>query len=162
MGDPFPRPRELYTYVPESEYRRVLCGPVVLHSRTELAWLATSSRHGASHYLGALNAELFAEAVRFDQAWRKRAPALLPIERDYATRKLLRAKSLLEAGQRFELLLALIELVEDAETLTVRDQSGFMLGLLTFRDHLRDTLDAPEDWRAILEWSPGISNRTSA
>ncbi len=150
-GDPFPRPRELYTYVPESEYRPSPLWALSYSFTPELAWLGDLfPAAGASHYMGALNAELFAEAVRFDQAWRKRAPALLPIERAYATRKLLRAKSLMEAGQRFELLLALIELVEDAETLTARDQSGFILGLLTLRDHLRETLDSPEDWRAKL------------
>jgi len=126
----------------------------------ELTWLADlAPAASASHYLTTLNTELYAEAVRFDRAWRKRAPGLVAIERDYAARKLARAKALLEAGQRFELLLALIELVEDAETLSVLNQPDFSLKLLAFRDHLRDTLDSPvyagfnagtEDWRAVL------------
>lgn len=52
-------------------------------------------------------------------------------------------KTLFAAGEQYELLLALMELVEDAETLTVRGQAVFPLQLLTFRDHLREVLSAP-------------------
>ena len=58
-------------------------------------------------------------------------------------RKLTRARELFAAGERYELLLLLIELVEDAETLTARDQPEDALRLLAFRDHLRDVLSSP-------------------
>jgi hypothetical protein len=110
-------------------------------------------------YAEALDAAVYSEAVRFDQAWRKRESGLLPIERDYATKKLARAKALFLDGDRFELLLALVELVEDGETLTERDQPEFPLKLLAFRDHLRTLLGSQlyadfeaskQDWRAVL------------
>ncbi len=54
----------------------------------------------------------------------------------------------------------MIDLVEDAETLTARDQPDVTLRLLAFRDHLREVLDSPlyadfragrQDWRAVLK-----------
>ncbi len=104
---------------------------------------ASASLRSTSPYAEALDAAIYAEAVRFDQAWRRREPRLLPIEREYAARKLGRAKALFPAGERYELLLALMELVEDAETLTARDQPEFPIKLLAFRDHLREVLGSP-------------------
>jgi len=75
-------------------------------------------------------------------------------------KKLARAKSLYRAGERYELLLALMELVEDAETLTERGQPAVPVKMLAFRDHLREVLGSKlyadfksgkEDWRAILK-----------
>ena len=88
------------------------------------------------------------------------APGLSPVERAYAERKLARVDALRRSGERFELLLALMELVEDAETLTVQGQPEWPLKLLTFRDHLREVLASPlmaefdagrRDWAAVLE-----------
>ena len=62
-----------------------------------------------------MNTAIYNEAVRFDHGWRMRSADLLPIERDYAARKLARARALFAAGDRYELLLALIELAEDAK-----------------------------------------------
>jgi hypothetical protein len=162
-GGPFPRPRELYRYVSLAEYRpRPLWALPYPHAaESVLTWLAGFRQAGgAGSYGDALNAAIYAEAVRFDLAWRRRNPNLLPIEREYATRKLARAKAFLEAGERYELLLALMDLVEDAETLTTRDQPPFPLKLLAFRDHLREVLASPlyrefqagrQDWRSVLK-----------
>jgi len=66
---------------------------------------------------------------------------------------------LAEAGERYEHLLGLMELVEDAETLTTRDQPAVALQLLALRDHLRAVLEGEQfqafaagrgDWRAVL------------
>jgi hypothetical protein len=69
-------------------------------------------------------------------------------------------KALYQQGQRYELLLALMDAVEDAETLTERGQPEFPLKLLVFRDHLREMLKSPvyadfragkQDWHAVLK-----------
>jgi hypothetical protein len=162
-GTPFPRPRELYRYVSVAEYlpRPLWALPYPLAADSVLDWLASLRPPvSTSSYAEALAAAVYAEAVRFDQAWRKRQPRLLLIEREYAARKLARVKTLYQAGEQYELLLALMELVEDAETLTERNQPEFPLKLLVFRDHLREVLGSPlyaefksarQDWRAVLK-----------
>lgn len=162
-GELFPRPRELYRYVSVAEYRsRPLCAlPYPPASDSVLDWLTNlQPPTNSGYYAEALTAAVYDEAIRFDQAWRLRQAQLLPIEREYATKKLAVAKELFLSGARYELLLALTELVEDAETLTVRGQPDFSLKLLTFRDHLREVLGSPlyaefkegkQDWRAVLK-----------
>ncbi len=145
-GARFPRPREFYRYrtVDEFQQRPLWALPYPPAKDSVLAWLAEFHPPASpGTYADALEAEIYDEAVRFDQAWRKRAAGLLPLERSYAAQKLARAETLFRTGEKFELLLALIELVEDAETLTTRGQSGFALRLLTLRDHLRDVLNSP-------------------
>lgn len=162
-GVQFPRPRELYRYVTTSEYRSrpVWAVPYPQASDSVLDWLADiSTPMSTSSYKEVLAAAVYDEAVRFDQAWRKRQPQLLPIEREYAAKKLAHVKTLFLAGAQYEQLLALMELVEDAETLTVQGQPEFPLKLLTFRDHLREILGSPvyagfkagkQDWRTVLK-----------
>jgi len=160
-GQPFPRPRELYRYVSLAEYRPrpVWALPYPPAQDSVLAWLRDFQPTGSSPYARALDLAIRDEAIRFDQAYRRRAPGLLPIERDYAARKLARAERLYRDGERYELLLSLMELVEDAETLAAPRQPGVTLALLTFRDHLRAVLESPlyaefaaghQDWRAVL------------
>ena len=146
-GAAFPRPRELYRYVPVAEYRPrplwALNYPPAADS--VLDWLRDfRPAANTGTYAAALDVAVYAEAVRLDRGWRKRSAGLLPIEREYAERKLARAHALFAAGERYELLLLLMELVEDAETLTVRDQPEFRFSLLAFRDHLRDVLASRE------------------
>ncbi len=162
-GEPFPRPRELYRYVTLSEYRPrprwFLPNPTAGNS--VLNWLPSLRPPvSTSSYSEALDADIYAEAIRFDQDWRKREPQLLPIEREYASQKLARINTLRQHGERFELLLALIDGVEDAETLTERNQPAFPLKILVFRDHLRETLKSPvyvefkagkQPWQEVLK-----------
>ncbi|OGQ97385.1 MAG: hypothetical protein A2521_08430 [Deltaproteobacteria bacterium RIFOXYD12_FULL_57_12] len=159
----FPRPRELYRYISIEEYRpRPLWAlPYPLAADSILVWLKNiPTPASTSSYPEALTAAVYDEAVRFDQAWRQRESQLLPIEREYAARKLAHVKALFRSGAQYELLLALMELVEDAETLTVRGQPEFPLKLLTLRDHLREVLGSPlyaefkagkQDWRTVLK-----------
>ena len=161
-GIPFPRPRELYRYVSVEEYRARPLWAVTypLEDSPVVAWLAdVRPEDCGSAYAGALDAAVRSEAIRFDQAFRKREPGLQPVEREYAARKVARARALFEAGERYELLLALMELVEDAETLSTKGPSKAPLGLLAFRDHLRGIRGSPlyaefesgkKDWRAVL------------
>ena len=162
-GQPFPRPRELYRYISLGEYHPspLWALPYPLAPDSVLECLPNlRPALSTTSYQESLDAALFAEAVRFDQAWRKREPRLLPVERDYAKRKLANVQTLTLPADRFDRLLAITELVEDAETLTVRGQSEFTLKLLTYRDHLRDLLSSPDyarfaagqqDWRTILK-----------
>lgn len=152
-GEVFPRPRDFYRYVSLTEYRtRPLWALPYPHAADSvLTWLhALSVPSRLLSHEDRLDAAIYAEAVRFDQAWRQREPDLLPIERDYATQKLARAASLHASGTKSELLLAVIELVEDAETLSLRGQNETPVRLLQFRDHLRDLLASPlfEDFTA--------------
>ncbi|MYL85361.1 hypothetical protein GTA51_19910 [Desulfovibrio aerotolerans] len=162
-GESFPRPRELYRYIASAEYhpRPLYALPYPGAADSVLDWLSRFPPSGkASFYTEALYAAVNAEAIRFDQAWRKRQHQLLPIEREYAVQKLARAKLLHQAGEWYELRLLLTESVEDAETLTVRNQPEYPVKLLAFRDHLREVLGSPEyaafksgeqDWRGVLK-----------
>lgn len=161
-GSIFPRPRELYRYLSLEEYRTrpLWTLPYPLATDSVLSWLVDHCPlMTANSYSGVLEAAVYNEAIRFDQAWRRRQSQLLPLEREYAVKKLARLKTLFQTGAQYELLLALMDLVEDAETLTVRNQPEFPLKLLSFRDHLREMLGSPlyaefkagkEDWRAVL------------
>jgi hypothetical protein len=162
QGQTFPRPRELYRYITLAQYRPRPLFALPHNFDKVLGADCLSSLAPptcATFYGDALQADIYAEAVRFDEAWRKRQPTLLPTEREYARMKLTRLQSLCAAGERFEFLLALMDLVEDAETLTARGQSGFPLKMLAFRDHLREILNSPlyadfqagkQDWHAVI------------
>lgn len=156
--EPFPRPREFYRYVSLTEYQpRPLWA---LPYAPALRWLADLKPPARLlSYEDELDAAIYSEAVRFDQRWQLRTGQLLPLERNYAEQKLTQARNLHSSGDKFELLLALIELVEDAETLTTRDQPEITVQFLTFRDHLRELLASPlyadfatgqKDWRSVL------------
>jgi hypothetical protein len=158
----FPRPREFYRYIQPGEYRtRPLWAlPYPPAADSAIDWLA--SFHPPScvgSYQQDLDAAIYDEAVRLDRAFRKREPGLLPIEREYAMRKVATLRALFHGGERYELLVGLEELVEDAETLTQRGQPEIPLKLLVFRDHLREVLGSPlyddfkagrKDWRSVL------------
>ncbi|HSN13585.1 MAG TPA: hypothetical protein VLT61_03080 [Anaeromyxobacteraceae bacterium] len=158
----FPRPRELYAYRSIAEYlpRPLWTLPYPQSRDSVLGWLKELvPPFKVSTYSGALDAAVFAEAVRLDEAYRLRAPTLSPSERVYAEGKLANAESLFRAGDRYELLLALMDLVEDAETLASPRGSDVTLQLLAFRDHLRDLLGSVAfaefeagrtDWREVL------------
>lgn len=161
-GESFPRPRELYRYFNLAEYRaRPLWNlPYAGTTDSVLDWFPKLHQPKmTSSYSDALDAAIYSEAVRFDQDWRKREPHLQPNERDYAMQKLARMKALQSTGERFELLLALTDAVEDAETLTTENQSQYTLKLLIFRDHLRATMksqvyadfkEGRQPWEAVM------------
>lgn len=142
-GLDFPRPRELYRYLTLTEYhaRPLWALPYNFECPPGLEWMKDLHHPSSSDcYLDKLQAELYDEAVRFDQGWRKRETGLLPVESDYAKLKFARAGELFRAGEHYRLLLALMELTEDAETLTQSGQPEISLKILTFRDHLRSVL----------------------
>lgn len=162
VGKSFPRPRELYRYRSIDDFASrpswALSYPQAKDS--VLNWLPmVVPIANTARYLEGLQTAVYDEAVRFDRDWRKREPKLLPIERDYAKQKLTKALAYYDSGNQYELLLALIELVEDAETLTTLNQPEFPLKLLAFRDHLRGILhssiylqfqEGKKDWHSIM------------
>lgn len=111
-GVPFPRPRECYRYVSLQEYHPRPFWALPHDFSPALIWLAELPRSvGQAAYAVALDAAAYSEAVRLDLGWRKREAGLFPVERDYAAMKLARASALAGQGDRYELLLALMELV---------------------------------------------------
>lgn len=145
----FPRPRELYRYVSLSEYqvRPLWALPVAFAGDSPLRFLTPLGLElgvKTPRYADGLRAALGDEAVRLERSLRRRRSTLLPMEQTYLTAKLERARALAEGNAPYELLLALMELNEDAETLTVENLDEFTVKLLGFRDRLRDVLGSPE------------------
>jgi len=66
------------------------------------------------------------------------------VERSYADQHIRHCDSLYDQKEYYALLLNLIGLVEDAETLRYDEQSEFVRKTLYFRDHLRNLLTSPE------------------
>jgi hypothetical protein len=143
MGKPFPRPRELYRYLSPQDYvnRPLFALPYAGSERS----LLTCLNHGKpptehSPYARQLAEEIYDEAVRFDLAYRERLAHLTQTEQSYSCGKIEECNQLHSEGRSFDLLLELIGLVEDAETLTTRGQGEFVSKTLFLRDHLRDLL----------------------
>lgn len=141
-GRAFPYPRDFFRYLPDTEY--VQHPVLALEHRAEISsplkFLGAVRLARATGYRARLLREIYSEGIRFSIAYAKRGPGLLPKERDYAAMKLDRCAALWKTGRDYDLLLELMGLTEDAETLTVRDQPKFVAQSLYFRDHLRELL----------------------
>jgi len=161
-GAAFPRPRELYRYenVGTRDARPLWALPPP-HQVPALRWMqdlrVPSVRSG---YATALNADIYNEAIRLQEAYRKREPGLVPVESEHARRKFARCEDLFRQGESFELLLELMASAEDAETLSAAPGLEHPIRLLQFRDHLRALLTSPlfqrfrtqeTTWQAVLE-----------
>lgn len=139
----FPRPRELFRYVTTFEY---LQSPLFMldHSiidSSPLNFLKDIRRDKQTNYYEKqLLYEIYNEAIRLSLAYNLRKNDFAEIEKQYADDKIAHCNRLYGKGQYYELLLNLIGLVEDAETLTVKGQDEFIAELLFFRDHLRELL----------------------
>ncbi len=146
-GKPFPRPRELYRYVSPQDYvnRPLFVLPYVGAERSPLNCLSHAKPPAVnSPYMRQLTEEIYNEAVRFDLAYHERLPQLTETEQTYCQSKIEGCNRLYAEGRSYDLLLELIGLVEDAETLTTRGQDEFVSKTLFFRDHLRDLLISPQ------------------
>ena len=142
---PFPYPREFFRYMPKSEYVQrplfLLDHPSRVNS--PLSFLRRLKPGTQSLYRDQLLAEIYNEGIRFSIAYSLRQDALTPIEHGYVLRKTRRCDALWEEGDLQDILLELIGLTEDAETLTTEGQSHFIAQTLYFRDHLRELLASP-------------------
>ncbi|MBI3852872.1 MAG: hypothetical protein HY298_21670 [Verrucomicrobia bacterium] len=146
-GKPFPRPRELYRYVSPQDYvnRPLFALPYAGAKQSPLDSLSHPKPPAAdSPYARQLAEETYNEAVRFDLAYHARLPQLTETEQTYCRGKIEDCNQFYAAGMGYDLLLELIGLVEDAETLTTRGQDEFISKTLFFRDHLRELLDSPQ------------------
>jgi hypothetical protein len=146
-GKSFPRPRELYRYASAQDYlnRPLFALPYPGAEHSPLACLSHGKPPAAdSPYARQLAEEIYNEAVRFDLAYHARLPQLTGIEQTYCHGKIEACNQLYAEGRSHDLLLELIGLVEDAETLTTRGQDAFVSKTLFFRDHLRDLLTSPQ------------------
>ena len=144
---PFPRPRELYRYVSPQDYidRPLFALPFSAATNSPLDCLRQpGTPHHDSPYARQLREEIYSEAVRFDLAYHNRLPHLTQVEQNYCRDKIETCNLLHEAGLDYDLLLELISLVEDAETLTTRGQDEFVSQALFLRDHLRDVLESTQ------------------
>jgi len=146
-GKPFPRPRELYRYVSPQDYvnRPLFALPYAGAKQSPLDCLSKPKPPATnSPYARQLAEEIYNEAVRFDLAYHARLPHLTQLEQTYCRDKIEGCNALYAAGLNYDLLLELIGLVEDAETLTTRGQDEFVSKTLFLRDHLRDLLESPQ------------------
>ena len=139
----FPRPRELFRYLPSSEY---LQKPLYVLKSKIAGTSPLTCLHNysilkmSSHYQDRLKMEIYNEAMRFTFTYARRVDTLEKIEKNYIERKITYCNSLWSQKRYYNLLLNLISIVEDAETLSVKNQSRFINSILYFRDHLRNLL----------------------
>ncbi|PKN51745.1 MAG: hypothetical protein CVU55_09865 [Deltaproteobacteria bacterium HGW-Deltaproteobacteria-13] len=141
-SEAYPRARELFKYHPRNEYlqRPVFTLPNIIPNDSPLSFLSGIINDSYSPYQLELVREIYDEAVRFSIAYEKRKDFLEPVEIEYLKGKTKLCKTLLEKGQFFNLLLEVISLTEDAETLFYNQQTPFIQKILYFRDHLRSLL----------------------
>ena len=144
-GKPFPYPREFFRYVPQTEYvqRPVLAIRHKAEDSSPLKFLKAARLKAAAGYRAALLHEIYSEGIRFSLAYARRAPGLTTVEKQYSGLKTARCAALWAAGREYDLLLEIMGLTEDAETLTVKGQPAFVAQSLYFRDHLRALLESP-------------------
>ena len=144
-GQAFLRPREFFKYVPKTEYlKRPLFA--VKHSiikKSDLVFLKSMVLNTDSgKYKNQLLHEIYNEGIRFSLAYYKRKGSATAVEKKYAQEKIDYCNRLYKKRDYFNLLLNLIGLVEDAETLTTRNQSEFIEKILYFRDDLKALLQS--------------------
>jgi len=143
----FPRPREFFKYLPKSEYiqQPLIMLPLKVVNETPFKFLRKIKINpNESSYNNKLLREVYNETLRFTSAYSIRKTKLTNIENDYVNKKIQICEKLFEQNDYFELLLNLISLVEDAETLTITAQSDFIKKILYFRDSLRKILLSQE------------------
>jgi hypothetical protein len=139
----FPRPRELFRYIPKYEYiqRPIL---EIEHSVIqESPFLFLKNRDLEAYensYQKKLFQEIYDEAIRASLAYQIRKPFLNKIEIEFKKQKVAYCHALFQNKKYFELLLVLMALTEDAETITNSTQTIFVQKILFFREHLKDLL----------------------
>jgi hypothetical protein len=143
-GIVFPYPRDFFRYVPATEYLQhpVLALEHPAEAASPLKFLGAARVKAAFGYRSELLREIYSEGIRFSLAYARRAPGLQPKEKEYVALKMARCAALWSAGSYYELLLGLMGLTEDAETLTVTGQPAFVAQSLYLRDHLRGLLES--------------------
>lgn len=143
----FPQPRELYRYLPTYEYiqRPLIALNHDILPTSPFGFLNKKENEAkSSPYSIELLKEIYNEAVRFSFAYEMRKGKLTDIENNYVNKKINVCRILFESKDYYKLLLELIGLVEDAETLTTTTQTDFIQKILYFRDNLKELLVAQD------------------
>ena len=138
----FPRPRELFKYISSTEYiqRPIYIIKHEIISTSPLEYLKKDLNRTGISYNDQIFAELYNEGLRFTFAYQARLKSLNEFEKAYIDEKIAGCNKLYREQQYYNLLLNVISLVEDGETLTVQGQDEFINKILYFRNHLRDLL----------------------
>jgi hypothetical protein len=138
----FPRPRELFKYLPSYEYIQPPFVTVSYNSDSSpFKFISTKELPLRElHYRDQLKSEIVNEAYRFMLAYTLRKDSLTIAEKENFNRSIVYCNELYDQQNHFELLLQLISLVEEIETLDPNNQTEFVQKLLPFRDHLRALL----------------------
>lgn len=139
----FPQPRELYRYLPKYEYVKQPLFSIkhdIIHKSPFSFLQSIKNQDESSFYSAEIFKEIYNEAIRFTFALEMRKKELTDIERDYVEHKIQICEELFKEKQYYRLLLSLISLVEDAETLSISSQSEFIQKILYFRDNLKNLL----------------------
>jgi hypothetical protein len=146
-GSYFPKPRELFKYLPKSEYiqRPLFVLEHNIVSESPLSFLKKLQlNQDATPYEKQLLYEIYNEALRFSFAYSIRKNDLSEIEANYIQKKIKFCDILFDQKEYYNLLLHLISIVEDAETLTISTQSDFIKQVVYFRDKLKSLLVSKE------------------
>ena len=135
-GMPFPRPRELFKYLPVYEYTQ---RPVVAvkNGAADGSPFRFIGRYypktAGTGYGDRLASEIYDEALRATLAYNLRKGSLTDIEKEYMKREITVCEELYRLNDNFNLLLTLVNISEYAETLNTKHQAGFIRNLVLFR-----------------------------
>lgn len=139
----FPQPRELYRYVPNYEYIQQPLFSIkhdIIHKSPFSFLKSIKNQDTSSYYSAELFKEIYNETIRFTFALEMRKNELTDIELDYVEHKIQICEEQFKERQYYSLLLTLIGLVEDSETLSISSQPKFIQKILYFRDNLKNLL----------------------
>ncbi len=145
-GLPFPRPRELFVYQPQLEYVQ---SPLFMLGNDLAASLPSPlverifGYQAASSYEAQLVAEIRDELTHLGQVYRARKDRLTPVEHAYFAKVMRQCETHFDNRDFYSLLLTLIGLVEDGETLYYARQDDFVKRVIYFRDDLRELIESP-------------------
>lgn len=145
-GITLPMPREMFAYIPESEYlvRPVFTSRHPLLKSGILSFLQPMLiSRGDSSYLNQLMREISNEALRFSMIYERRKDKLNAVEKAFVAEELQLIRQLNEKGDYFGLLLELILMSEAGETLSTNGISPFVLKVRSFGLALREYLVSP-------------------
>ncbi len=147
-----PMPREMFVYIPESEYlvRPVFTYPHPIQKSGILSFLEpTLNTTERNSYLEQLLHEISEEAVRFSTIYERRKERLTDIEKKFVTEELQLVRQLNDKGDYFGLLLELILMSEAGETLSSNGQPQFVYQVRNLGLSLREYLTSA-DYAAFL------------
>lgn len=142
-----PMPREMFVYVPESDYLIrpdfTYQHPLLRNGVLSFLVPTITAKHESS-YLDQLMREISSEAFRFSAIYERRKDTLNELEKAFVAEELKLVRQLNENGDYFGLLLELILMSEAGETLSTDGQSPFVYQVRNLGLGLREYLASVE------------------